>query len=48
MLNCIAVFPQERSLFRFERQDGLYSTSAFFWTYTMNELPFGTRVLQYR
>ncbi|XXQ34335.1 ABC transporter domain-containing protein [Plasmodiophora brassicae] len=40
MLNCIAVFPQERSLFRFERQDGLYSTSAFFWTYTMNELPF--------
>ncbi|KAJ3191265.1 hypothetical protein HDU67_005943, partial [Dinochytrium kinnereticum] len=40
MLNCIAVFPQELRLFRFERQDGAYSVEAFFWTYTVNEVPF--------
>ncbi|KAJ3111998.1 hypothetical protein HDU96_005078 [Phlyctochytrium bullatum] len=40
MLNCIAVFPQELRLFRFEHEDGAYSVEAFFWTYTINELPF--------
>ncbi|KAJ3150751.1 hypothetical protein HK101_001925 [Irineochytrium annulatum] len=40
MLNCIAVFPQELALFRFEHQDGAYSVDSFFWTYTINEVPF--------
>ncbi|KAJ3095113.1 hypothetical protein HDU97_007254 [Phlyctochytrium planicorne] len=40
MLNCIAVFPQELRLFRFEHQDGVYSIESFFWTYTINEIPF--------
>ncbi|KAJ1561017.1 hypothetical protein HK405_005184, partial [Cladochytrium tenue] len=40
MLNCLAVFPQELLLFRFENQDGAYSVESFFWTYTVNELPF--------
>ncbi|KAI8852348.1 hypothetical protein BC829DRAFT_440776 [Chytridium lagenaria] len=37
MLNCIAVFPQELRLFKFERMDGACSVEAFFWTYTVNE-----------
>jgi hypothetical protein len=41
MLNCLSVFPQELRLFRFEFEDGVYSVEAFFWTYTINELPFG-------
>ncbi|KAI9350484.1 P-loop containing nucleoside triphosphate hydrolase protein [Zopfochytrium polystomum] len=40
MLNCLAVFPAELQLFRFEHQDGAYSAESFFWTYTINELPF--------
>ncbi|KAJ3030652.1 UNVERIFIED_CONTAM: hypothetical protein HDU68_008287 [Siphonaria sp. JEL0065] len=40
MLNCIAVFPQELLLFRFEHQDGTTSVESFFLTYTINELPF--------
>ena len=41
MLNSLAVFPQELLLFKFEHQDGVYSTESFFWTYTINEIPFG-------
>ncbi|KAJ1549547.1 hypothetical protein HK405_011616 [Cladochytrium tenue] len=40
MLNCLAVFPQELQLYRFESQDGVYGAGSFFWTYTVNELPF--------
>ncbi|KAI8841440.1 P-loop containing nucleoside triphosphate hydrolase protein [Chytriomyces cf. hyalinus JEL632] len=40
MLNCIAVFPQELLLFRFEHQDGTTTVENFFLTYTINELPF--------
>ncbi|KAJ3061204.1 hypothetical protein HDU98_002869, partial [Podochytrium sp. JEL0797] len=40
MLNCIAVFPQELLLFRFEHQDGTTSVESFFLTYTICELPF--------
>ncbi|KAI9351338.1 P-loop containing nucleoside triphosphate hydrolase protein, partial [Obelidium mucronatum] len=40
MLNCIAVFPQELLLFRFEHQDGTTSVESFFLTYMINELPF--------
>jgi hypothetical protein len=41
MLNCLSVFPQELKLFRFEFEDGVYSVESFFWTYTINEMPFG-------
>ncbi|KAJ3314352.1 hypothetical protein HDU76_002431 [Blyttiomyces sp. JEL0837] len=40
MLNNLSVFPQELALFRYERQDGSYSVDSFFWTYTVNEMPF--------
>ncbi|KAJ3092891.1 hypothetical protein HK102_000867 [Quaeritorhiza haematococci] len=40
MLNCIAVFPQELTLFKFERHDNSYTVAAFFMSYTTNEVPF--------
>ncbi|KAJ3155417.1 hypothetical protein HDU86_004319 [Geranomyces michiganensis] len=40
MLNCIAVFPQELSLMRFEYRDNVYSVAAFFLSYCTNEFPF--------
>ncbi|KAJ3411584.1 hypothetical protein HDV05_002004 [Chytridiales sp. JEL 0842] len=40
MLNCLSVFPQELKLFVFEFEDGVYSVESFFWTYTLNEVPF--------
>ncbi|KAI8826161.1 P-loop containing nucleoside triphosphate hydrolase protein [Fimicolochytrium jonesii] len=40
MLNCIAVFPQELSLMRFEYRDNVYSVASFFVSYCVNEFPF--------
>ncbi|KAJ3166121.1 hypothetical protein HDU88_003669 [Geranomyces variabilis] len=40
MLNCIAVFPQELSLMRFEYRDNVYSVGSFFLSYCINEFPF--------
>ncbi|KND02196.1 uncharacterized protein SPPG_02683 [Spizellomyces punctatus DAOM BR117] len=40
MLNCIAVFPQELNLMKFEYRDNVYSVASFFFSYLTNELPF--------
>ncbi|KAJ3010711.1 hypothetical protein HKX48_007231 [Thoreauomyces humboldtii] len=40
MLNCLAVFPQELNLMRFEFRDNVYSVWAFFLSYCTNEAPF--------
>ncbi|KAI9328474.1 P-loop containing nucleoside triphosphate hydrolase protein [Zopfochytrium polystomum] len=40
VVHCVTVFPSELRLFRFEQQDDVYSVETFFWTYTINELPF--------
>ncbi|EGC36592.1 hypothetical protein DICPUDRAFT_5674, partial [Dictyostelium purpureum] len=40
LLSCIALFPTERNLFYRERNDGLYSTFSFFFSYMTLEIPF--------
>lgn len=40
MLNNIAVYPSERSVFYREYDDGIYGVTPFFLTYTFIELPF--------
>ncbi|KAI9350617.1 P-loop containing nucleoside triphosphate hydrolase protein [Zopfochytrium polystomum] len=40
MMNCIAVFRRELMLFRYEHADAACTVSDFFWTYTVNEVPF--------
>lgn len=41
MLNCIAVFPAEYSLYKYEKMDRSYSAFAFFVSYCLIEIPFG-------
>eukprot|EP00741_Cyanophora_paradoxa_P023113 tig00021537_g22323.t1 len=40
MLVTVAIFPPQRNVFYREREDRLYPSSAFFWVYTLMELPF--------
>jgi ABC-type multidrug transport system ATPase subunit len=40
MLNCLAVFINERNVFWRERADGAYETAPFFLSYLAGELPF--------
>jgi ABC-type multidrug transport system permease subunit len=40
LLNCVAVFPDERNVYYRERADGTYSTLPFFLSYLTTELPF--------
>ena len=40
MLQCVAVYPSERDVFYHEHDDNAYSVEAFFWQYTLAELPF--------
>jgi hypothetical protein len=40
MLNCFAVFINERNVFWRERSDGAYETAPFFLSYMVGELPF--------
>jgi len=39
LLNCVAIFPDERNVFYRERADGTYTTAPFFLSYLLNELP---------
>lgn len=43
MLNCIAVFPQEYSLYKFEKLENAYDATGFFVAYSLNEIPFGKK-----
>lgn len=40
LLNCLAVFPQEKNAFFAEHEEGVVSTSAFSLVYLLTELPF--------
>ncbi|KAI9333586.1 hypothetical protein BDR26DRAFT_1010094 [Obelidium mucronatum] len=40
MLTCLAIFPQELLMFKFEHQDRTTSTTIFFLTYSAIEIPF--------
>jgi len=40
LLNSVAVFPIERNVFYREYEDGVYSSTAFLFSYLVNEVPF--------
>ena len=40
MLQCVAVYPKERDVFYREHDDNAYSVEAFFFQYTLAEVPF--------